>query len=64
MSSAGFGLRSAVLRVVTGAARFTEWWEGMETTSVGDAEFTLQYVDFPELQIPTASRCGTQGRES
>jgi hypothetical protein len=36
----------------------------METTSVGDAEFTLQYVDFPELQIPTASRCGTQGRES
>jgi hypothetical protein len=24
----------------------------METTSVGDGEFTLQHVDFPELQIP------------
>lgn len=32
--------------------RFTEWWEGMETTSVGDGEFTFQQVGVPELQIP------------
>jgi hypothetical protein len=41
-----------VWTIVYDPARFTEWWEGMQTTSVGDGEFTLQHVDFPELQIP------------
>jgi Polyketide cyclase / dehydrase and lipid transport len=41
-----------VWKILYDPARFTEWWEGMETTSVGDGEFTLQHVDFPELQIP------------
>src|ERR671937_291739 len=41
-----------VWKVLYDPARFTEWWEGMETTSVGDGEFTLQQVGVPELQIP------------
>src|ERR671931_427048 len=41
-----------VWKILYDPARFTEWWEGMETTSVGDGEFTLQQVGVPELQIP------------
>ena len=41
-----------VWKILYDPARFTEWWEGMETTSVGDGEFTLQRVGVPELQIP------------
>lgn len=44
-------------------ARFTEWWEGMETKSVGDGEFTLQHVDFPELQIPNRLEVRDAGSE-
>ena len=40
-----------VWKILYDPARFTEWWEGMETTSVGDGEFTLQQVGVPELQI-------------
>jgi hypothetical protein len=40
-----------VWKILYDPARFTEWWEGMETTSVGDGEFTLQQVGIPELQI-------------
>lgn len=41
-----------VWKVLYDPVRFTEWWEGMETTSVGDGEFTFQQVGVPELQIP------------
>src|SRR5919109_5201920 len=41
-----------VWKILYDPGRFTEWWEGMQTTSVGDGEFTLQHVDYPELQIP------------
>jgi uncharacterized protein YndB with AHSA1/START domain len=41
-----------VWKILYDPARFTEWWEGMETTSVGDGEFTFQQVGVPELQIP------------
>jgi carbon monoxide dehydrogenase subunit G len=41
-----------VWKILYDPARFTEWWEGMETTSVGDGEFTLQQVGVPELQLP------------
>ena len=41
-----------VWKILYNPARFTEWWEGMETTSVGDGEFTLQQVGVPELQVP------------
>jgi uncharacterized protein YndB with AHSA1/START domain len=41
-----------VWKVLYDPARFTEWWEGMETTAVGDGEFTFQQVGIPELQIP------------
>ena len=41
-----------VWKILYDPARCTEWWEGMETTSVGDGEFTLQQVGIPELQIP------------
>ena len=41
-----------VWKILYDPARFTDWWEGMETTSVGDGEFTLQQVGVPELQIP------------
>jgi uncharacterized protein YndB with AHSA1/START domain len=41
-----------VWKILYDPVRFTEWWEGMETTSVGDGEFTLQQVGVPELQIP------------
>lgn len=43
-----------VWKVLYDPLRFTEWWEGMETTSVGDGEFTFQQVGVPELQIPNA----------
>jgi carbon monoxide dehydrogenase subunit G len=42
----------AVWKILYDPERFTEWWEGMETTSVGEGEFTLQQVGVPELQIP------------
>jgi Polyketide cyclase / dehydrase and lipid transport len=41
-----------VWKILYDPARCTEWWEGMETTSVGDGEFTLQQVGVPELQLP------------
>lgn len=41
-----------VWKILYDPVRFTEWWEGMETTSVGDGEFTFQQVGVPELQIP------------
>ena len=41
-----------VWKVLYDPTRFTEWWEGMETTSVGDGEFTFQQVGVPELQLP------------
>jgi hypothetical protein len=41
-----------VWKLLYDPARFTEWWEGMETTAVGDGEFSLQQVGVPELQIP------------
>jgi uncharacterized protein YndB with AHSA1/START domain len=41
-----------VWKVLYDPVRFTEWWEGMETTAVGDGEFTFQQVGVPELQIP------------
>jgi hypothetical protein len=41
-----------VWKILYDPSRFTDWWEGMETTSVGDGEFTLQQVGVPELQIP------------
>jgi hypothetical protein len=41
-----------VWKVLYDPVRFTEWWEGFETTSVGDGEFTFQQVGVPELQIP------------
>ena len=40
-----------VWKILYDPVRFTEWWVGMETTSVGDGEFTLQQVGVPELQI-------------
>ena len=43
-----------VWKILYDPARFTDWWEGMETTSVGDGEFTLQHVDFPSSRSPTA----------
>jgi uncharacterized protein YndB with AHSA1/START domain len=33
-----------VWKILYDPVRFTEWWEGFETTSVGDGEFTLQQV--------------------
>jgi hypothetical protein len=41
-----------VWKILYDPARCTEWWEGMQTTSVGDGEFTLQQIGVPELQIP------------
>src|SRR5262249_15978306 len=41
-----------VWKILYDPGRFTEWWDGMETTSVGDGEFTFQQVGVPELQIP------------
>jgi uncharacterized protein YndB with AHSA1/START domain len=41
-----------VWKILYDPVRFTEWWEGMETTAVGDGEFTFQQVGVPELQIP------------
>jgi uncharacterized protein YndB with AHSA1/START domain len=41
-----------VWKILYDPMRFTEWWEGMETTAVGDGEFTFQQVGVPELQIP------------
>jgi uncharacterized protein YndB with AHSA1/START domain len=41
-----------VWKILYDPMRFTEWWEGMETTSVGDGEFTFQQVGVPKLQIP------------
>ena len=41
-----------VWKILYDPTRFTEWWEGMETTSVGDGDFTFQQVGVPELQIP------------
>src|ERR671936_1440496 len=41
-----------VWKILYDPMRFTEWWEGMETTSVGDGEFTFQQVGVPELQLP------------
>src|ERR687888_70636 len=41
-----------VWKILYDPVRFTEWWEGMETTSVGDGEFTFQQVGVPELQLP------------
>jgi uncharacterized protein YndB with AHSA1/START domain len=41
-----------VWKVLYDPVRFTEWWEGMETTAVGDGEFMFQQVGVPELQIP------------
>ena len=40
-----------VWKILYDPVRFTEWWEGFETTSVGDGEFTLQQVGVPELQL-------------
>jgi hypothetical protein len=40
-----------VWKILYDPARFTEWWDGMETTAVGDGEFTFQQVGVPELQI-------------
>jgi hypothetical protein len=39
-------------KILYAPARFMDWWDGMETTSVGDGEFTFQQVGIPELQIP------------
>ena len=41
----------AVWKILYDPVRFTEWWDGMETTSVGDGEFTFQEVGVPELQL-------------
>ena len=41
-----------VWKILYDPARCTEWWEGMETTSVGDGEFTLRHESVPELDIP------------
>ena len=41
-----------VWKILYDPARFTDWWDGMETTSVGDGEFTFQQVGVPELQLP------------
>jgi uncharacterized protein YndB with AHSA1/START domain len=40
-----------VWKILYDPVRFTDWWEGMETTSVGDGEFTFQQVGVPELQL-------------
>jgi hypothetical protein len=50
-----------VWKILYDPARFTEWWEGMETTSVGDGEFTFQQVGVPELQIPNRLEVRDEG---
>ena len=50
-----------VWKILYDPARFTEWWEGMETTSVGEGEFTLQQVGVPELQIPNRLEVRDEG---
>jgi uncharacterized protein YndB with AHSA1/START domain len=53
-----------VWKILYDPARRTEWWEGMETTSVGDGEFTLQQIGVPSCRSPTAWRCRTRGPRS
>ena len=50
-----------VWKILYDPARCSEWWEGMETTSVGDGEFTLQQVGIPELQIPNRLEVRDEG---
>jgi uncharacterized protein YndB with AHSA1/START domain len=41
-----------VWKILYDPARFTEWWEGMVTTEVGDGEFVFVQEGVPELPIP------------
>lgn len=41
-----------VWKLLYDPARFTEWWEGMQTTQVGDGEFVFTPDGQPDLQVP------------
>jgi uncharacterized protein YndB with AHSA1/START domain len=41
-----------VWKILYDPARFTDWWEGMVTTEVGDGEFVFVQEDVPDFPIP------------
>jgi uncharacterized protein YndB with AHSA1/START domain len=41
-----------VWKLLYDPARFTEWWEGMQTTAVGDGEFVFTPDAQPDLRVP------------
>lgn len=41
-----------VWRILYDPVRFTDWWEGMVTTEVGDGEFVFVQEDVPDFPIP------------
>lgn len=41
-----------VWKLLYDPARFTDWWQGMRTTEVGDGEFVLVQDDVPDFPIP------------
>ena len=41
-----------VWKLLYDPARFTEWWEGMQTTEVGDGAFVFTPDAQPDLRVP------------
>jgi uncharacterized protein YndB with AHSA1/START domain len=41
-----------VWKLLYDPARFSEWWEGMQTTQVGDGEFVFTPDGQPDLRVP------------
>jgi uncharacterized protein YndB with AHSA1/START domain len=41
-----------VWKILYDPARYTDWWEGMVTTEVGDGEFVFVQEDVPDFPIP------------
>jgi uncharacterized protein YndB with AHSA1/START domain len=41
-----------VWKLLYDPARFTEWWDGMQTTELGDGEFVFTPDEQPDLRVP------------
>jgi hypothetical protein len=41
-----------VWKLLYDPARFSEWWEGMQTTEVGDGAFVFTPDEQPDLRVP------------